>query len=161
MKSKFMGFLLLCCFVTSCALSSKPPLPEALKIIPPSPDVSSELSAFIGIWEGKWGASQDTIIVIEKIDNQKAEIILSNGKLGVGGFGFISENSYQYITANVQPDKTLEWLDVTQPNPDTPHLYQCPCKVTFRLNKELDKLIVFQEYTKYNTKLRADLTRKK
>lgn len=157
---KKLFFSLLFLFVIGCA-TPPPPLPPTLNIVPPDTDVPSEIAAFSGTWEGKWGSSQDTIIVVEKIDTQKADIIVSFGKLMAGAAGTVCEESYRYITASVQPGPLLEWIDETLPNPDTPKIRQCPCKVTFKLNKESDKLTVFWEYIKHNTKERADLTKRK
>ena len=164
MKSKllFICFLLLSCFIISCKSISKPPLPATLNIASPAQDIPLELAAFLGVWEGKWGAVQDTIVVIEKINKDEAEIILSFGNL-VDGAGFKPPNYYRYIKANVVPGPVLEFNEVTEPNPSAVEKgdYVCPCKATFELDKDLNMLIVYWEYSNYNSKLRADLTRRK
>ena len=164
MKSNltFICVLLLSCFMNSCVTTSKPPLPATLNISSPSPDIPSELAAFLGVWEGKWNAVQDTIVVIEKIDKNKAEMILSYGPL-IDGAGFKPPNHYRYIKADVLPGPILEFNEVTEPNPSAIRKgdYVCPCKATFELVKDLDMLIVYWEYTNYNTKMRADLTKRK
>ena len=164
MKSKFalIYLFLLSSFIISCLSTSKPPLPATLNIEPPSHYLSPNLAAFLGVWEGKWGALQDTIVVIEKIDKDEAGIILSYGNL-VDGVGFKPPNYYRYIKANVLPGPVLEFIEVTEPNPSAVEKgdYVCPCKATFELDKDLNMLIVYWEYSNYNSKFRADLTRRK
>jgi hypothetical protein len=152
---------LLFCIMISCASISRPPLPPNLSIVPPTPDVKPEIAAFSGIWEGEWGASQKSILVIERIDNYSADVIVSIGSRGAGGFGFLQENSYDYFKAMVLLGPMLEWSALLESDPDAPGDYKCPCRMTIERDKNTDMLIVYWEYLKHNVKHRADMVRKK
>lgn len=138
-----------------------PPLPETLNLTPPSPDIPAEIAAFVGIWEGKWGATQDTIIVIDKIDNQKADIIFSQAKHKKDEIGFVGEAAYRYYTVSVLPGPILEWHSDLKPTSNPEGYYQCPCKFTLEFSKEKDFLIAYWEHTESKYKIRADLRRRK
>ncbi|MBI4824878.1 MAG: hypothetical protein HY807_00445 [Nitrospirae bacterium] len=156
-------FLILISFVMFSLIgcvTTPPPLPEDLKLIPPSSDVLPEIAAFAGVWEGKWSMNQDTVIVIEKIDNQKAYIIWSKGENG-RDVGFKQENAYARFIASVLPGPILEWRDDEKQPKDPEASYQCPCKLTISMSKDKDMLTAFFEYTDTNMKLRADLMRRK
>jgi hypothetical protein len=157
MKNKFLllSFLFMSFGLLGCAISSPPPLPSTLNIQTPSPDIPHEIAAFVGIWEGKWGDIQDAIIVIEKIDNQKAELIASRGRLGNRA------GDYGYYTASVLPGPILEWHNDVKPASNPDGVYQCPCKLTFELTEEKDMMIGYWEYIDYKVKNRADLRRRK
>jgi hypothetical protein len=162
MKIKLLSFFLLIIYfcIPGCAyIPTPPPLPETLNIQTPSPDIPTEIASFSGIWEGKWGESLDTIIVIEKIDNQKAELIFSHGKLG--NSGIVGEASYASYTASVLPGPKLEWRHDTKPACNPEGYYQCPCKFTLELTKDKDMLTAYWEYTDYKFKWRSDLRRRK
>ena len=113
-----LGYFLL--NISGCA--STAPLPATLNIVPPSPDLSPEIAAFSGIWEGQWRGFQDTILVVEKIDNNKAEVILSYGM--TEGF----EARYFYKTAEVSDGPVIRWTD---PSGD---------QMIFKIDKDLDKI---------------------
>jgi hypothetical protein len=55
-----------------------PPLPDDLNIVQPDPSLPKELAAFSGKWEGKAG-SREFFLIVEKIDQEKATLRLSNG----------------------------------------------------------------------------------
>ena len=101
--------------------ASTAPLPETLNISPPSPDISQEIAAYSGIWEGKWNGYHESILVVEKIDYNKAEVIYSLGL--VAGFS----PRYSYYTAQVYPD-SIGW---TAPNGD---------KFIFKIDKGLNNI---------------------
>ena len=157
-KLSSLYFIIIFYCVIGCAyIPTPPPLPATLDIQTPSPDVPPEIAAFIGIWEGKWGASLDTIIVIEKIDNQKARLIYSYGKLE--GSGIVGEACYAYYTASVVRGPRLEWTVDAKPASDTEKYYQCPCKFTLELTKNKD-MIAYWEQTEQQHKIRADLRKR-
>jgi hypothetical protein len=84
-----------------CATTA--PLPSTLNIVPPLPDVPAEIAAFSGIWDGKWNGWNDTILVVENIDTEKAEVILSFSQSAN------LSSSYYYATAKVLPGPAIEW----------------------------------------------------
>jgi hypothetical protein len=144
-KNNFL-WLYLFFFFSSCV--SAPPLPENLQVVPPESDLLPEVAAFSGIWEGKWADRQDVVIVVEKINKNRANIIISNGGL-VNGFG-LTENTYYSYTATVQlhllpPDfvNAESWIYLYLGNPSEIEegKYQCPCYVKLEMNKKLNQLI--------------------
>ncbi len=152
MPKKNILLLLSCVFLSVSVIGCALPLPATLNIVPPSPDVPPEIVAFSGIWEGKWGAIQDTIIVIEKIDTQTAEIIISFGKAEAG---IRPQNAYYRITATVLPGPIIEW------NIEGGTENDCPCTITLNMDKGLNNLTAFHTFERSKTKWRADLTRRK
>lgn len=156
MKNKllFLSFLIIFLELLGCAASSRPPLPATINIQTPSPDTPPEIAAFLGRWEGKWSNNQNTIIIIEKIDNQKAELIYSTGNYlkWVG--------SYYYYTASVLPGPMIEWLDNTKPSSNPEGIYQCPCKLTLKPAEDRDMMIGYWEWIDYKVKERVDLRRR-
>ncbi len=92
--------------VSGCASVSTAPLPPTLNIVPPLPDVPPEIAAFSGVWEGKWVSTLDTILVVEKINTETAEIIFSTG-----AWGICCKPEYFYITARVIPGPAIEWIN--------------------------------------------------
>ncbi len=155
MSKKIILISLFCFFtlsnITGCLMYlSDPPLPEALNIVPPSPDIPPEIAAFSGVWEGKWGANQATVIVIEKIDSSKAEVIFSLG------WGELIKPSHVYyrVTAMVLPGPVIEWnIEGNPPN-------DCPCKIILKMEKGLKNITAFHSFDRVKTKHRADLTRR-
>lgn len=141
----------ICLFLvmSGCMAITSPPLPETLQVVPPSPDVPSEIAAFSGIWEGTWSGMKDapTTIVVEKIDKRQAEVLMSFGG---------SQPGSAYLTAAVVDGPVLEWNGERFPY-DQKNEFGCPCKITFRLNGK-SNMIVFIESSMYKSKLRADLT---
>jgi hypothetical protein len=156
MNNKFLCLSFLIIFgLLGCATSSPPPLPATLNIQTPSPDIPPEIAAFVGSWEGKWANVQDTIIIIEKIDNQKAELIYSVGPVAK------RTASYRYYTASVLPGPIIEWHDDVKPTSNPDGEYQCPCKLTIETTQDKDMLIAYWEWIDLKTKTRADLRRRK
>ncbi|NOZ69776.1 MAG: hypothetical protein GXP46_11170 [Deferribacteres bacterium] len=158
MDKKNILLVLSCVFlsvgITGCVAMSpaKPPLPAVINIIPPSPDLPPEIAAFSGVWEGKWGAVQDTVIVIEKIDAKTAEVLISFGE--AERTGIRPQNIYHYQTAAVLPGPIIQWKISNRDSRD-----DCPCTVTLKLNKELNRLTAFFTFERIKSKWRADLTR--
>ena len=103
MRCSFKSLLFIWLLLIGCA--STAPLPATLNIIPPAPDVLPEVAAFSGIWDGKWEGYYDRALVVENIDNNKANIIYSYG-LAEG-----REPFYWYITAQVSAGASIEWTN--------------------------------------------------
>jgi hypothetical protein len=61
------------------SLSMDVPLPQDIKIIPPSPDVPKEIAAFSRTWEGNWDGWLDAKFIVEEINSNQASIIYSWG----------------------------------------------------------------------------------
>lgn len=52
------------------------PLPNDVKVIPPGKDVSKEIAAFSGVWEGKEGNFDATVfLVVEEINYKEAKVV--------------------------------------------------------------------------------------
>jgi hypothetical protein len=66
-------------------LMTDAPLPEAVSIIPPGPEISPEMTASSGNWFGTWDGEMDHILVLEEIISpQKVIAVYLWGR----GFGF-------------------------------------------------------------------------
>lgn len=144
MKKKLIyNSLLLTIFIlvfNGCAIVA--PLPSTFNIVPPSSDIPAEIAAFSGVWEGRWNGWNDTILVVERIDNETAEVILS-----------FSQNqdligAYSYVTATVRPGPSIEWT--------IPEGYT----FIFQIDKGLNKINGFQIEKSTGSKQRCYLTRR-
>lgn len=51
------------------------PLPDDIKIIPPSPDLPREIAAFSGQRIGIWGGFLNSILIVEEINEKEARVI--------------------------------------------------------------------------------------
>lgn len=111
-------------FLFGCA--STAPLPETLNIVPPATDVAPDIKVFSGIWQGRFYNGTDTALVVEKIDNKKAEIIYSLGN--VAGW-------YQYMEVEVIPGPALH---AVASNGDT---------LTYTIKNDNELYIVTEEKT--------------
>jgi len=110
-------------FFAGCA--STPPLPSNIVFIEPHPDTSPKTIAFMGVWKGKWMGLQDTILIIERIDANTADVILS---LGENVAGLTPQNNFYYVGADVIGDTAIGWTD-TGGN-----------KLIFQIEDELNKI---------------------
>ncbi len=100
--------------ILSCA--STAPLPSKLNIVSPASDVPTEIAAFSGTWEGRWeisygtclecSVSIPTILVVERVDSQKANIIISIGYINQSFKG-----NYFNASANINPGPSINWID--------------------------------------------------
>jgi hypothetical protein len=120
MRNNFIALILIGLSLIGCA--STAPLPATLNIVPPAPDVPLEIAAFSGVWEGKWWGYHESILVVEKIDRNKADVIYSLGL--AQGFN----PRYSYHTAQVSSGSAIEW---TEPNGN---------KFIFKMDKGLNKI---------------------
>jgi hypothetical protein len=120
MRNNFIALILIGLLLTGCA--STAPLPATLNIVPPASDVPPEIAAFSGVWDGKWKGYFESILVVENIDNNKADVIYSFG-LDRG-----RDPHYSYLTAQVSSGSSIEW---TNPKGD---------KWIFTMEKGLNKI---------------------
>jgi len=144
-KSNGIIILLLSVLILSLlSCASTAPLPSTLNIVPPSKDLSKEIAAFSGIWEGKWMGWFDIALVVEKIDSQKADVIVSNGdNEGIVG-------AYYYHTGDViENPPSIEWIE---PNGN---------KMIFIMDKGLNKINAYAIIKETGSKRSGYLNRKK
>jgi len=63
-------------------LNEKLPLPDDLMITPPGTDVSKEIAAFSGVWEGKESNYEaKAFLVVEEINSKDAKAIYCRGEV--------------------------------------------------------------------------------
>ena len=127
-----------------CATSPKPlakaaegvPLPEDIKIVPPSADLPKEIAAFSGKWTGKWDGVQDSVLIVEEINNKEAKIILSQ-KEYAGAIEAV-DAGYRRITAKViiGAKPSIEFEIIREDHP----------VVTFQMQKDLNTIKGFWLY---------------
>jgi hypothetical protein len=77
--------------------AAEPPLPNDVKIIPPSPDLPKEIAAFSGKWVGEWNIGLSSILIIEEINEKEAKVIYSVGDYPRMGI----QANYKRYTAKV------------------------------------------------------------
>jgi len=60
------------------------PMPDDLALVVPSADVPAALSAFSGVWTGKWGLGEGRqhTLVVERIEGRNASLVYSLGQAG-------------------------------------------------------------------------------
>jgi hypothetical protein len=117
----YSAFLILFALILlGCASTAH--LPSTLNIVPPPPHVPHEIAAFSGIWEGMSQNGRDIILVVEKININEAEIIISFGDL------FNYKGSYHYYIAKVINGSSIEFTHI---NGD---------RIIFTMNKELNEI---------------------
>ncbi len=81
-------------------LNVEVPLPDDIKIVAPTKDVSKKIAAFSGVWEGKW-IYREAALVVEEINSKEAKVIYCEGEtLGV----YTSPASCERYKANVTPE---------------------------------------------------------
>jgi hypothetical protein len=57
------------------------PLPDDITVVAPVGDIPKGISAFSGVWEGKWTyTGADSALIVEKINPKEAKVILSLGE---------------------------------------------------------------------------------
>jgi hypothetical protein len=84
-KNSWLLVILAVISLTACATMQsgvkEPPLPNDINIIPPSPDLPKEISAFSGKWMGIWSYGTNSILVVEEIQDTWAQVVYSIGDL--------------------------------------------------------------------------------
>ena len=73
-----VGFVLLFSAVTGCATRGVP-LPSDVKVVPPSPGTPRQIAAFSGKWMGTWDIKLDHVLVVERIEGNKAHVLYAWG----------------------------------------------------------------------------------
>ncbi|MBI5057635.1 MAG: hypothetical protein HZB61_13555 [Nitrospirae bacterium] len=106
LKRNALLFLILSA-VCLIGCASTAPLPANITFIAPSPNISPQLSAFFGVWKGKWHSSQDVTLVIEMVDSNYADVIFSVGALAASGI--TPQNSFYYMRGEVISDSAIGW----------------------------------------------------
>ena len=140
----FAMALALVVILPNCATSPKPstetservPLPKDIHIVAPAPDLPREIAAFSGKWTGKWEGVQDSILIVEEINEVEARIILSQEEYAVGREPV--DVGYQRYTAKVHsgPRPSIEFEI---------HRFDHPV-VTFQMQKDLNSIKGFWVY---------------
>ena len=121
MTIKFINWILILCTASVVISCMSAPVPRDFTIVPPSPDVPPDISAFSGIWEGKWGGGLDGKLIVERIDSKNAYIIISWGAMqGV-------DRGYLKAKVPVLAGPTLEYEDDIN-------------KWTFKMNSDLKSI---------------------
>lgn len=120
------------------------PLPDDVKIIPPSPDLPKELAAFSGKWFGTWGYGEiNTILIVEEINEKEAKGIYGQESFYLGA-GKMREAWYRRFTAKViSGPMNLPEIEFGSPNDIT-------VTVTFSMRKDLNSLEGFFRQTRFN-----------
>ncbi|MDO8283306.1 MAG: hypothetical protein Q7U10_11920 [Thermodesulfovibrionia bacterium] len=107
-RNNIRAYLLSICvfsFLSLLVSCASTPLPSSINIISPSQNVPSEFAAFSGKWEGKWNNYLDGMLIVERIDEKNADIIISWGEVYGLKKGFLE------ATVDVLPGPTLIYED--------------------------------------------------
>ncbi len=81
------------------------PGPTDVKITPPAPSVPAEIAAFSGTWEGAWGGTLASRLIVEEVDNQSARVVYAWDDDSQGRF----KGGWSRVRAKVSPGPSLEW----------------------------------------------------
>ncbi len=75
----FLGLTCLC--FGASEKQGPPPVPRSLSLESPDPSLPDQLKALAGKWVGSWDAKYgwDTVLYVEKIDRDSAQVVLSWG----------------------------------------------------------------------------------
>lgn len=89
----------------SAEISETIPFTSNLNILPPDLNLPKEISAFSGIWEGKWGGRLASRLAVEKIDGKIAIVVYGWADHPDSRFsgGWVREK------AKVGKDGTIKW----------------------------------------------------
>ena len=81
-----MGLALLTLAISGVVATAGPslpkgvPLPEEIVVTRPDPNVNPDYAPFSGTWTGAWGGNKlDHVLVVEKIEGNKAHVIYAWG----------------------------------------------------------------------------------
>jgi len=118
---KYYSYLCLISIFAIFVSCASLPLPEDVSITSPSDNIPKEIAAFSGKWKGMWNNYLDGMLVVERIDQSKADIIISWGEV----YGV--EKGYLRATVDVQPGSTIEYEDKVN-------------KWTFTMNQDLNSV---------------------
>jgi hypothetical protein len=112
------------------------PLPKDINIVSPSPDLSKEIAAFAGKWQGTWiiqrgrkgeKIPREAVLIVEEIDKQEAKIIYA-----FGPFSGVQELKgwYKRFKAKVIPGATTKIEFITKDQSE----------FSFEMQKDLNSL---------------------
>jgi hypothetical protein len=79
---RWIGFIACLMIVGLCFSSSQQgpaPIPPNLKIEPPDPALPVEIKSLVGKWSGSWDSRWDSLLYIEKVDKDSAQVVFSWG----------------------------------------------------------------------------------
>lgn len=100
-----LKFLLIIMSLSGCAATT--PLPANLMFVEPSPSVSPELSASLGVWTGKWYYGQDVTLVVEAVHENAVEVIFSVGANALGGIS--PQDTFSYERGEILSNRSFGW----------------------------------------------------
>ena len=103
-----LKFSLIIICLSGCAATTR--LPEHVMFVEPSPSITPELSAFLGIWTGKWYLSQDVTLVVEAVHPNSLEVIFSVGANALGGI--YPQDTFSYERGEITSDRSFGWSSV-------------------------------------------------
>ena len=66
--------------MTGCATRGVP-LPKDVKVVPPSATIPRQAAAFSGKWMGTWDIKLDHVLVVERIEGNRAQILYAWGSV--------------------------------------------------------------------------------
>ena len=79
--------------------------PPEIRVTPPAPELPAELAAFSGVWEFGDGQAMADRVVVERIDETRATLLLTGRnhppRYPAGG--------WERVKAQVLPDGRLQW----------------------------------------------------
>jgi putative ABC transport system substrate-binding protein len=83
------------------------PGPPEVTITPPAADLSPELAAYSGTWEGAWGNVLKSRLIVEQIDAESARVVYAWADHPQGRF----KGGWARVRAKVLPGGRLQWGD--------------------------------------------------
>lgn len=141
----YMIIIVMCLGIIGCA--SKTPLPQNLTFVDPSPSLPPALSSFYGIWKGRWEGLQDSLLIVERISEENADIVLSLGDQNAAGGGINPPNVYLHVRADVINDSSIGWSELNNN------------KFIFKMDKGLNKIKGYFFVPSTGTKIDSDFYR--
>ena len=82
-------------------LPEEVPLPKDINIVAPTADLPKEIAAFSGKWTGRWEGVQESVLIVEEINDREARIILSQEEYAAAREPV--DSGYQRFRAKVMP----------------------------------------------------------
>lgn len=100
--------LFLAAIFIGCAagnMTANLPDPQGVVITPPPAGLAPELAAFSGTWEGMWGGTLPSRLIVEKINAKSAQVVYLYGDHPNGAF----KAGWNRLQAKVLPGGKLHW----------------------------------------------------
>lgn len=79
MRTLFATLALAMTTSASAQRNDGPPLPADVRIVAPASAVDADLARLSGMWIGSWDSAHPTILVVERIEGDRASVIYSTG----------------------------------------------------------------------------------